>query len=215
MNWTGIQTALLGGDGTLLDRAFDDHFFLEALPERYAAANNIATEEAKTRLVALYRAAEGELDWTDLDYWSRTLGLDVPAIKETLRSGIAPHPDTLEFLGFLRERKIPAHLVTNAHPKTLRLKMAATGLDRHLGRLVTAFDVGCLKYKIDYWVKSEFLLGFNPATTLLIDDDEPALVSAEAHGIKHLVHRAKSSSALPAQASAKYRSIETFHALME
>ena len=215
MNWTVIETVLLDMDGTLLDRAFDDHFYLEALPERYAAARGMAVDQARERLVVLYRAAEGELDWTDLDYWTKQLELDVPAIKDSLRHRIAPHPDSLEFLGFLKERKIPVHLVTNAHPKTLAIKMEKTGLGAHLDRMVTAFDVGCLKSRVDYWVKSEAILGFDPATTLFVDDDESALVSADAHGIRHLVHRSKSSSALPPQASAKYRSIESFHSLME
>ncbi len=215
MNWTVIETVLLDMDGTLLDRAFDDHFYLEALPERYAAVRGMPVEAARERLVALYRAVEGRLDWTDLDYWTRQLELDVPAIKDSLRHRIAPHPDSLEFLGFLRERKIPVHLVTNAHPKTLAIKMEKTGLGAHLGRQITAFDVGCLKSQVAYWVKSEAILGFDPATTLLVDDDEVALVSAESHGIRHLVHRAKSSSALPPQVSAKYRSIESFHTLMK
>ncbi len=179
MNWDTITTVLLDMDGTLLDKAFDDHFYSEALPERYAAVNRLSVEAARERLFSLYRAVEGELDWTDLDYWTRTLDLDVPAMKDSLRHRIAPHPDSLVFLSFLRARKMPVHLVTNAHPKTLALKMAQTGLDKHLDRL------------------------------------EAALVSAERHGIKHLYHRAKSSSAIPPQASAKYRSIETFHALME
>jgi putative hydrolase of the HAD superfamily len=215
MNWTAIETVLLDMDGTLLDRAFDDHFYLEALPARYAAARGMPVDEARARLVTLYRAVEGRLDWTDLDYWTRQLELDVPAIKDSLRHRIAPHPDSLDFLGFLRERKIPVHLVTNAHPKTLAIKMEKTGLDAHLDRMVTAFDVGCLKSSVDYWVKSEAILGFDPAATLYVDDDESALLSADAHGIRHLVHRSKSSSVLPPKASAKYRSIETFHALME
>ncbi|HZC68145.1 MAG TPA: HAD family hydrolase, partial [Nitrospirales bacterium] len=128
-NWSVIRTVLLDMDGTLLDRAFDDHFYLEALPAHYAAAKRIPVEAARERLVALYRAVEGELDWTDIDYWTRTLELDVPAIKDSLRHRIAPHADSLAFLTFLRERKIPAHLVTNAHPKTLAIKMAQTGLD--------------------------------------------------------------------------------------
>ena len=86
--------------------------------------------------------------------------------------------------------------------------------ETYLDGAVTAFDVGCLKSNVDYWVKSEVILGFNPAATLYVDDDEAALLSAERHGIRHLYHRAKSSSAAPPQASAKYRSIESFHALM-
>lgn len=214
MNWDAIETVLLDMDGTLLDRAFDDHFYLEALPERYAAARGMLVDEARERLVAFYGAVEGQVQWTDLDYWTSQLALDVPAIKESLRHRIAAHPDSRDFLGFLRQRKIPTHLVTNAHPKTLAIKMEQTGLRVHLDRVITASDVGCLKCERDYWVKSEAILGFDPATTLFVDDDETALASAESHGIAHLVHRSKSSSALPPQASEKYRSIESFHALI-
>jgi GMP/IMP 5'-nucleotidase len=214
MDWNGIDTILLDLDGTLLDRAFDDHFYFEVLPGRYAEANGLSLDIARERLVGLYRAVEGELDWTDLDYWSRTLGLDVAAIKASARHGIRLHPDTLAFLTFLRDRKVPAHLVTNAHPKSLAIKMAMTGLEPYFKQIVTAFDVGCLKLKPDYWVRSQLLLGFDPASTLYIDDDEAALASADTYGIKHLYLRSTPSSALPSQPSAVYPSIPDFHALM-
>jgi putative hydrolase of the HAD superfamily len=215
MDWNGIDTILLDLDGTLLDRAFDDHFYFEVLPGRYAEANSLSLDAARERLVGLYRAVEGELDWTDLDYWSRTLRLDVAEIKTSVRDGICLHADTAEFLRFLRDRKIPAYLVTNAHPKALAIKMAKTGLEHYFQQIVTAFDVGCLKLKPDYWAKSQVILGFDPASTLYIDDDEAALASADVYGIKHLYLRSKPSSALPAQPSIIYRSIENFHALMK
>ena len=215
MDWNGIETILLDLDGTLLDRAFDDHFYFEVLPGHYAEANGLSLDAARERLIGLYRAKEGELDWTDLDYWTRTLRLDVTEIKASVRHGICLHSDTLAFLAFLRDRRVPAHLVTNAHPKSLAIKMAQTGLEPYLDRIVTAFDVGCLKLNPDYWAKSQVILGFDPARTLYIDDDEAALASADTHGIKHLYLRSKPSSALPSQPSRIYRSIESFHALME
>ncbi len=33
LNWSGIDTVLLDMDGTLLDLAFDRHFWLEHVPE--------------------------------------------------------------------------------------------------------------------------------------------------------------------------------------
>lgn len=214
MDWDAIGTVLLDMDGTLLDKAFDDHFYLEVLPERYAAARGLSVEAARERLTAFYRAAEGELDWTDLDFWTRTLDLDVPAIKASVRHRITPHPDGLVFLAFLQERGIPAHLVTNAHPKTLAIKMAQTGLNTRLNRMISAFDVGCLKHKVDFWVETQAVLKFDPSTTLFVDDDEAALISADEHGIAHLYLRSKPSTAAPASPSATYPSIETFHALM-
>jgi putative hydrolase of the HAD superfamily len=92
--------------------------------------------------------------------------------------------------------------------------MAMTGLEPYFKHIVTAFDVGCLKLKPDYWVRSQLLLGFDPARTLYIDDDEAALASANTHGIKHLYLRSTPSSALPPQPSAIYPSIQDFHALM-
>ncbi|HEY3198448.1 MAG TPA: HAD family hydrolase [Nitrospirales bacterium] len=214
MDWNGIDTILLDLDGTLLDRAFDDHFYFEVLPGRYAEANGLALDIARERLIGLYRAVEGELDWTDLDYWSRTLKLDVAEIKTSVRDRICLHADTAGFLAFLRGRKIPAYLVTNAHPKSLAIKMAVTGLEPYFKQIVTAFDVGCLKLRPSYWAKAQGLLGFDPARTLYIDDDEAALASADSHGIKHLYLRSKPSSALPPQPSAIYPSIQDFHALM-
>lgn len=214
MDWHGIDTVLLDLDGTLLDRAFDDHFYLELLPEQYALARGLTVQAAQERLLALYRAAEGELRWTDLDYWSRTLELDVPALKASVRHRITPHPDGLAFLAYMRNRGLPVHLVTNAHPHALAIKLAETGLDRYLTRIVTAFDVGCLKLDMAYWVRSQALVGFDPASTLYVDDDEAALSAAARHGIRHLYLRSKPSSAAPAQASSIFRSIESFHALM-
>ena len=124
-DWATIRTVLLDMDGTLLDRAFDDHFYLEALPAHYAAANRMPLEAARERLVALYRAVEGELEWTDIDYWARTLKLDVPAIKDSLRHRIASHPDSLVFLGFLRE---PSPVLLAVDPSALLLDIATTAL---------------------------------------------------------------------------------------
>ena len=215
MDWKGIDTILLDLDGTLLDRAFDDHFYFNVLPEHYALARGLSMEQARERLTGLYRAVEGELDWTDIDYWSRTLGLDVPALKASVRHRIAPHPDALLFLGYLQQRHMRVHLVTNAHPKSLAIKMEKTGVDKYLDRIVTAFDVGCLKSRREYWTNSQAILGFDPVTTLYVDDDEAALSAADMFGIRHLYLRSKPSSASPAHASAVYRSIETFHSLMK
>ncbi len=41
VDWSAIDTVLLDMDGTLLDLRFDNWFWLELVPARYAAANGL------------------------------------------------------------------------------------------------------------------------------------------------------------------------------
>ena len=110
-------------DGTLLDRHFDDHFWLEHVPKRYSADHNLPLNEAKALLYRLFSSQENTLNWTDLDYWTEKLGLDIPLLKREVDNLIAVHPFVVEFLLFLKQQGKGIFLVTNAHSKTLALKM--------------------------------------------------------------------------------------------
>jgi putative hydrolase of the HAD superfamily len=94
------------------------------------------------------------------------------------------------------------------------VKAAKTGLDRHVDRIVNAFEVGYLKMRLEYWPNCQRLIGFDPNRSLYIDDDETCLAAAERFGIGRLYHSSKSSSQLPPQPSGQFPSIETFRALM-
>ena len=45
-DWGHIDTVLLDLDGTLLDLAYDNHFWLEIVPAAYAAARTAAQNSA-------------------------------------------------------------------------------------------------------------------------------------------------------------------------
>src|SRR5512137_1318067 len=128
LDWTAIDTVLLDMDGTLLDRHFDDHFWMEHVPKTWGRKNRVPTDEAKEYLYTLFRSQERTLNWTDLDYWSDRLGLDIPLLKREVDHLIAVHPGVVEFLTFLKQRRKSIWLVTNAHSKTLDLKMRNTRL---------------------------------------------------------------------------------------
>ena len=59
LDWSGVDHVLLDMDGTLLDRDFDNFFFEEELPRRYAALHRLSYEQAREKLFALYRSVEG------------------------------------------------------------------------------------------------------------------------------------------------------------
>lgn len=208
-DWAQIDDVLLDMDGTLLDRHFDNFFFEEELPRRYAAKYGLEAVDAREKLFALYRKVEGELNWTDLHYWTKTLDIDVIAMTKEFDHMIGFLPHAEEFLGYLKAKGKRVHLVTNAHMAGVAIKVKRTGLDRHVHRIVDAFEVGYLKMRAEYWPICQRLVGFEPKRTLYLDDDESCLNAAQAFGIGHIYHSAKSSSQLPPQRSTRHRSIDS------
>ena len=104
--------------------------------------NDLPLPEARETVFARYRREEGTLNWTDIDFWSRELDLDIPALKEGIRHLIEVHPDTEDFLEFLRQKEKRVALVTNAHYKTLGLKMNQTGLLGYFDEVISSSHLG-------------------------------------------------------------------------
>ncbi|HSF69956.1 MAG TPA: HAD-IA family hydrolase [Nitrospira sp.] len=207
LNWDQIADVLLDMDGTLLDRHFDNFFFEEELPRRYAAMHRLSFETSRERLMAMYRSVEGELAWTDLEYWSGRVGIDVVAMHQELQHMIGFLPGAEEFLKTVRARGKRIIVLTNAHHTGVAVKSARTGLDRYVDRIVDAFEVGYLKMRPEYWPACRKLVGFDPGRSLYVDDDESCLTAAKQYGIAQVIHSAKSSSQLPAVDSVNFMSI--------
>ena len=214
VDWSRIDDVLLDMDGTLLDRHFDNFFFEEELPRRYAVKHALAFEEARDRLMTMYRSVEGELAWTDLHYWTERVEIDVVAMHRELDHMIGFLPDAEEFLLALRRLGKRITILTNAHRAGVDVKTAKTGLDRRVDRIVDAFEVGWLKMRSEYWPSCRRLVGFDPARALYIDDDEQCLEAAEQFGIGRLFHRSKSSSQASAVPSVRFASIENFQTIL-
>jgi len=214
LNWSDIDTVLLDMDGTLLDRHFDDHFWLEHVPGRYAAKHHLPVEAVKEKLYAMFRSQENTLNWTDLDYWSDQLGLDIPMLKQEVDHLIAVHPDVIEFLEFLRREKKGVHLVTNAHGKTLSLKMKKTRLGSYFDTIVSAHELGLPKEEVAFWGRLQEKILFDPSRTMLGEDSETNLGTAASYGIAHLIFISASSSALAPKPSTRFLSVHTFGELL-
>jgi HAD superfamily hydrolase (TIGR01509 family) len=214
VDWSQIDDVLLDMDGTLLDRHFDNFFFEVELPRRYAGLHALSFAEARDRLMAMYRSVEGELAWTDLDYWTKRVGIDVVAMHKELDHMIGFLPGAEEFLRHLRQLGKRVTIVTNAHSTGVSVKVAKTGLDRYVNRIVDAFEVGYLKMRPEYWPNCQRLLGFDPSRSLFMDDDEGCLMAAKEFGVAHLVHSAKSSSQLPPSPLSQFFSTTGFSPLL-
>jgi 5'-nucleotidase len=212
--WDDITWVLLDMDGTLLDKHFDDYFWETLVPQEYARRRGMPLALARDLVFASYKKEEGTLNWTDIDFWSRELDLDIPALKESIRHLIEVHPDAEDFLRFLRVKGKKVALVTNAHYKTLSLKMDHTGLLAYFDEVISSFDLGAPKEDLQFWEILHERLGFDGARTLLVDDNAEALAAAQQFGIKYPLFKAKSSSRQEAAAHPEFESIESFRELM-
>jgi len=142
LDWQSLETIFLDMDGTLLDRHFDDYFWEKFVPKCYATKYHLPVEEAQAVLLKKYKAIEKTLDWTDLDYWSDALGLDIPTLKLKIRHLIQIHPFVIAFLSFCRKNHKNLYLVTNAHSKTLQIKMARTAIGKYFDRIICSQEIG-------------------------------------------------------------------------
>ncbi len=209
-----IQFVLLDMDGTLLDKYFDDYFWGHLVPERYAEKHHMTFDKAKEELMKKYRVHEGTLSWTDLDFWSKELDLDVPALKEQIKHLIEVHPHVEDFLKMVKRRRKKVFLVTNAHYKAIDLKLKKTRIGKYFDSVLSSFDVGYPKESLMFWKEAEKCLGFDRNKTLFVDDSEEILKTARQYGIKYIVYKAKASSRIEPQGSNKFFYIFDFRELM-
>jgi putative hydrolase of the HAD superfamily len=209
-----IKYVLLDMDGTLLDRYFDDYFWEHLVPERYAEKHKITFGKAKEKLLKRYKAYEGTLNWTDIDFWTKELDLDILALKEQIRHLIEVHPHVEVFLKILKERRIKTFIVTNAHYKVLDMKLKKTDLGKYLTGAITSFEVGFPKEKKEFWLKAEQRLGFKREKTILVEDTLEVLKTAREFGIKYLIYKAKSNSKVRPLPSSEFTTILDFGELI-
>jgi 5'-nucleotidase len=182
--WERIDTVLIDLDGTLLDLAFDNWFWLERVPHAYGEARGLDPAEARARLLPKYKAHEGTLPWYCIDHWSRELALDIRGLKraEAARIGWLPGArDWLEALGRAGKRRL---VVTNAHPDTFQIKDERTAVSEFVEGVVSSHTVGAAKEDPRFWRDVGAHLAFDRDRALFVDDSLPVLRAARDAGVR-------------------------------
>ncbi len=215
LDWSSIDDVMLDMDGTLLDLHFDNHFWLEFVPRKYAEEKGMSYKAAKQELFGRYSEVEGTLEWYCLDHWSRKLGLDIALLKEEVDHLIAVHPFVVDFLETARKTGKRTILVTNAHQKSLALKMKKTRLDHHFDEIVTAHQLGYPKESQHFWKQLHAKLPFDPLKTLFVDDSASVLASAKQYGISNVVAVLKPDASKPERLLEGFEGIVDFRELLQ
>jgi putative hydrolase of the HAD superfamily len=214
IEWNNIDTVLLDMDGTLLDLNFDNHFWLEFVPSRYAEKNGLSIEQAKLQLVPQFKEMEGKLEWYCLDYWSNVLKLDIVGLKKEIAGLISILPHVTEFLEVVQQSSRNVILVTNAHRASLDLKMGETCLTPFFDKIISSHDYGSSKETQAFWSQLCQQQPFDKSRTLLVDDSLAVLKSARLYGIKNLISISKPDSLQAKRDIYDFTAIEDFRELM-
>ena len=208
VDWDGIDTVLVDLDGTLLDLNFDNLFWREIVPQRYASLRGISVPAAQAALAPRFDAKVGTLEWYCLDHWTRDLGLDLKKLKREHREHIRFLPGAQAFLARVRARGKRVSIVTNAHRDTFAVKAEHTGVDRLVDSVVCSHDFAAPKENAAFWPALERHEPFDAQRTLLIEDSVPVLAAARVYGLRHTVAIRRPDSKQPARAIAGFNAVD-------
>lgn len=212
--WSDIDTVLLDMDGTLLDLHYDNQFWLEHLPQRYAQLHGVSRAMAELELQPLFERNAGTLNWYCLDFWTRELRLPVRELKQELAELIALRPDAPPFLAALRQAGKRVVMITNAHRDSLSLKLERVELAPYFERLISSHDYGFPKESAQFWDALQADIGFDPARSLFIDDTLPILRSARRYGVAHLLAVRQPDSKRGPRDTEEFEAVEDYRELL-
>jgi 5'-nucleotidase len=197
--WDQIDIVMFDMDGTLLDLAFDNFFWREVVISAWAESQQLSCEQAMRKLIPIFRQQEGCLNWYSLPYWSEFLNLDLHALKTHHRDKISLREGVGALLKTLKHHNKELWLVTNAHPQVLEIKLQKTGLADYFQTIISSHQHGFAKEQIGFWQSLQKHHMFTPARSLLIDDSEAVLHTAQAFGL-HVFGIEQPDSKLPPRA---------------
>ncbi|MDD3528963.1 MAG: GMP/IMP nucleotidase [Gallionellaceae bacterium] len=214
LRWGEIECVLLDMDGTLLDLHFDNHFWQVYVPEKFAERHGLSAAEAHAECFRRYNEKAGSLDWYCVDYWTEALNLDIAQLKAELAHLIQVHPDVPAFLAAARAAGKRVVLVTNAHHKSLGLKLERTGLAVHFDAIHSSHSFGLAKENPAFWAALREIEPFDPGCALLADDSLPVLRAAAAYGIRHLLAIRQPDTRQAAKDTGEFLAIHRFSEVM-
>jgi 5'-nucleotidase len=214
VDWSAIDTVLLDMDGTLLDLRFDNWFWQDLIPRRYAAANGLELTETQGLLAPKFVEAKGTLQWYCIEYWTRELGLDIGSIKREVLTRVSFLPGAQEFLLKLKERGKRCVLVTNAHPRTLAIKNERVALTQYFAACYSTHPFAAPKEDPAFWPRLAAEERFQPERTLFVDDSLSVLDAARDFGIEWLRAVRRPDSGQPPQHTGAYAAVDGVADLM-
>ena len=171
MIFKDIECLLIDMDGVILDNAYDNDFWQNQIPEVIADSKGIGFDDAKRLAIQIFNYKKNTKDWYDVDYWSNMLDIDIEAQNRSEKSfsRISLYDGVIDTLNVLKN-KTKMILITNAHRKTLNIKLEKYNLTPYFDEMVCAHELNYVKEDIQLWymLRSKYRLDYEK--TLLVED---------------------------------------------
>ena len=214
IHWPNIETVMLDMDGTLLDLHYDNQMWNQILPERLATRDGTTLEQARLNLFSQIAKNERRIEYYCLDYWSEHTQIDILQLHHEHSDLIGYLPSAELFLNQLRASDLTRLLVTNAHRANLRLKNYVTGLSAYFQHQISSLDYRAPKETRAFWDNLMASHRFDPARTLLIDDNEQVLDAAREFGVRFLLSVQQPDTRKPPREITRYPAIGSYKQLL-
>ena len=187
MDLKEIDNMLIDMDGVLLDTAYDNYFWQKHIPEIYARKNSYDTEQSIKITHALFNMKKRTKDWYDLNYWSNMLDIDVEKEKlsEEMIDKIKLKQDIIPTLEYLKN-ECKLYLVTNAHRKTLDIKLKKFPLQEYFVEIICSHELGFIKEDIQFWFLLRNKINVDFERSILIEDTLDNIKAASHANLKSI-----------------------------
>ena len=181
---------LIDLDGVILDTSYDNYFWQKYIPRVYAQKQAIDEKDAISVTHTLFNYKKKTKDWYDVVYWSNLLDIDIIHEKKKSEnmSLIKLHEGSLDVLETLRNLNKKLFLVTNAHRKTLEIKLSKFNLSKYFDKLICSHELGYVKEDIQFWhlLRNKLQIDYNDS--VLIEDTFDNITSAHHAGVSNFIY---------------------------
>lgn len=180
-----LRAVLFDMDGTLIDT---ECYYRIFWPKALAAFGYSMTDEQALSMRSLGRpfAPERLKGWfgEKLDYYAVRAKRKEMMEEALARDGIRLKPGAETLLAFLREKGIPAAVVTATDSERAERYLAQTGLASYFDRVISATQVREGKPSPDIYLYACERLGLPPAECWAVEDSPNGILSAYRAGCK-------------------------------
>jgi FMN phosphatase YigB (HAD superfamily) len=162
-------------DGTLTDAFFVDSVWLEGIPRLYSDKNGVSLAVARRDVERQYEKVGRErLEWYDLGYWIKRLGLDVSPeeVLKDFQGRIRTFPEVPSVLEEIRSRGLRLIVITNARREFVDLELERTGIGRCFEQVFSSTsDFGLIKKTVRVYETVCNICRVSPQKMVHVGDD--------------------------------------------